>query len=194
MKLYKAAKGLFYLYMHTFYDVEYIGRGNLPKDGAVIICANHKSVSDPLLLGGILERPIHFMAKQEIFKNKFFAWVLREIGAFPVNRETVEMTSFKHALGVLKNGEIMGIFSQATRKNEINENEGKAGVALFATKSGAPVVPVGISGNYKWFSKMTINMGEPIDFTRYRDKKLRTPELEELTKEIMGRVKQLVND
>ena len=192
MRLYKAAKGLFYLYMHTFYDVEYIGRENLPKDGAVIVCANHKSVSDPLLLGGILERPLHFMAKQEIFKNKFFSWVLREIGAFPVNRKTVEMTSFKHALGVLKNGEIMGIFSQATRKTQIDENEGKAGVALFASKSGAPVVPIGISGNYKWFSKMTINMGEPIDFSEYSGKRLRTPELEELTKEIMGKVKQLV--
>ena len=194
MRLYKAAKGLFYLYMHTIYDIEYIGRGNLPKDGAAIICANHRKVSDPLVLGGILERPIHFMAKKEIFDNKFFAWVLRGIGAFPVNREAVEMASFKHALGVLKNGEVMGIFSQATRKEEFDENEGKAGVALFAVKSGAPVVPVGISGSFKWFSKMTINMGEPIDFSEYKGKKLRTPELEELTKEIMGKVKQLVND
>jgi len=192
MKLYKAASVLFHFYMHTVYDIEYIGGENLPKDGAVIICANHKSVADPLLLGGILERPIHFMAKQEIFKNKFFSWVLREIGAFPVNREAVEMTSFKHALGVLKNGEIMGIFSQATRKNAVDENEGKAGVALFATKSGAPVVPVGITGDYKWFSKMIINVGEPMDFKEYEGKRLRTPELEELTKEIMTKVKSLI--
>jgi len=192
MRLYKAASILFYFYMHTIYDVEYIGRGNMPKDGAVIVCANHKSAADPLLLGGILERPLHFMAKQEIFKNKFFSWVLREIGAFPVNRDSVEMSSFKHALGVLKNGEVMGIFSQATRTEEIDENAGKAGVALFAARSGATVVPVGISGNYKWFSKMTINMGEPIDFKEYEGKKLRTPELEELTKEIMSKVKQLV--
>ncbi|MDL2248188.1 hypothetical protein LJB89_00650, partial [Tyzzerella sp. OttesenSCG-928-J15] len=77
------------------------------------------------------------------------------------------------------------------RREEVDEDEGKAGVALFAVKSGAPVIPVGIKGNYKLFGKMTVNMGEAIDFAEYKDKKLRTPQLAELTKNIMLQVKIL---
>lgn len=189
--LYRFAQTILRLILNILYDIEIIGDENLPKSGAAIVCANHISALDPVLLGGFLKRPICFMAKHELFDIKLLGLLITKLGAFPVNRDAVEITTLKKALEVLKNGLVMGIFSQGGRIDTVNEDEGKAGVAMFAVKSGAPVVPVGIKGSFRPFSRLIINIGKPISFEEYAGKKLRTPELSKLTKEIMTEIKKL---
>jgi len=188
---YKFGQLFLCLIFNVFYDVEVIGDKNLPKSGAAIVCANHISIWDPIILGAFLNRPICFMAKHDLFDIKGFGFIITKLGAFPVNRESVEITTLKRALEILKNGMIMGIFAQGARLEVFNEDDGKAGVALFAVRSGAPVVPVGIKGSFKPFSRLIINIGEPLSFNEYKDKKLRSPELSKLTKEIMVKIKGL---
>ena len=194
--LYRFGQGVLRLLFHTFYDIEVIGESNLPKSGSAIVCANHISVLDPVLLGAFLDRPLCFMAKQELFKFKPLGALITALGAFPVNRDAVELTTIKRALDILKSGNAMGIFSQGGRMltREVNVDAGKAGVALFATRSESPVIPVGIKGSFRPFTRVTIHVGEPIIFSEHNGKKLRTPELAELTKKIMIQIKKLSED
>ena len=116
---------------------------------------------------------------------------MKKLKAIPVDRSSTDMKAFKLAIEYLKNGEILGIFAQGTRVKEGEEMNAKAGVALFALKSEAPVVPVCITGNYKLFSKVLINFGEPIRFDEYRNKKFKTKDLENIAENIMKKIYDL---
>jgi len=179
-------------FLSIIYDIEVVGEENLPEDGSVIVCANHKSALDPLLLGAFIKRPLCFMAKHELFIFPPLGWVISKLGAFPVNRKSVEITSIKRALSVLKKGRAMGIFAQGGRDvTVVNEDDGKPGVALFAVRGNSPVVPVGINGSFIPFTRLIINMGKPIHFEQEEGKKLRAAELSVLTKQIMREIKKL---
>ena len=102
------------------------------------------------------------MAKAELFRNKLFGALLRTCGAFPVNRGTNDITAIKTALRTLKDGGIFTIFPTGTRVKDESSAEAKSGVALIASKSGAPVIPVTIRGGYKLFKKVTIYVGKPM--------------------------------
>ena len=179
-------------FLNTLYDVKVVGLENMPKEGGVLVCANHLSALDPILMGAFVDRHLHFMAKHELFKNYFLAKLIRSLGGFPVNRESVEITSLKHALGLLKDGKAMGIFAQGGREVAVvNEDDGKAGVAMFAVRGVVPVVPVGIVGSFRPFTRIMLNMGEPIYFEEHMGKKVKSAELSVLTKQIMVEVKKL---
>ena len=101
-KIYKylrpAADRLFrILFRYRFYGVE-----NVPEDGAAILCANHLSMWDPFAVVFALKRMPCFIAKKEIFKNKLLAWICKDLKAFPVDREKMDMKAIKTALKVLK--------------------------------------------------------------------------------------------
>jgi len=128
----------------------------------VILCINHSSFFDPLVLRAKIKRRINFMAKKELFKNNFFGSILKNLGVFPVDRNKNDLVAYKHALNIIKSQKILGIFIQGTRNKEIQE--AKDGAAMFAIKSGAPVVPVAISSKFKIFSRVKINIGEKINF------------------------------
>jgi len=177
---------------HMLYDIEFIGMDKLPQEGAFIICANHISNLDPVLLVAFVRRNVRFMAKHELYKIPVLGGILTAVGAFPVNREAVEITSIKHALGLLKKGEVMGIFAQGSRAtSEVDEESGKAGVAMFAVRANVPVVPVGIKGSYRPFTRIVVNIGEPMYFQEEEGKKMRSAELSVLTKQIMLEIKKM---
>ena len=190
---FKLMQSLLRVILNTFYDVEIKGEENLPEDGSVIVCANHMSALDPLLLGAFIKRPLCFMAKHEIFIFPPLGWIVSKLGAFPVNRNSVEITSIKRALEVLKNGKAMGIFAQGGRDvSVITEDSGKAGVALFAVRGRSPVVPVGIKGSFIPFTRLIINMGKPMYFEEENmGKKFKAADLSVLTKKIMLEIKRL---
>jgi len=191
--LYRFGKAVLRLFFHAFYDIEVIGAQNLPKSGAVIVCANHSSLLDPVLLGVFINRPLRFMAKKELFDFKPLGVLITALGAFPVNREAVEIATMRQAVEILKNGQVLGIFSQGGRAatTEVDVESGKAGVALFATRSESPVVPIGIKGSFRPFTGVVVSLGEPMNFEEYNGKRIRTPELAELTKKIMVQIKNL---
>ena len=188
---YNIAKYALRLMCLVMFRVEVKGLENIPKEGPVIICANHSSNFDPIAAAIYIKRPVNFMAKKELFKNAFMKKLLKGLHAFPVDRDAADMKTFKTTIEILKKGEVLGIFAQGKRVKEGEVNDPKAGVALFALKGNAVVIPAGISGNFKLFSKVRINYGKPVNLDEYRGKRVRTETLEQITGEIMSEVEKL---
>ncbi|MCL1988812.1 MAG: 1-acyl-sn-glycerol-3-phosphate acyltransferase [Firmicutes bacterium] len=174
------------------YRIKVTGLQNIPKNGAFILCSNHIHSFDPAMLAISTKRQLTFMAKKELFqtpmKNKFF----RSVGAFPVDRGSADLNSYRSAMSMLKAEKGLLVFSQGTRMQTLDVNTAKGGVALFGVKSKAPIVPVGISGNYKKFSPLYINFGKPITLEKYYGKRLKTEQTEEIMSNIMLEVEKLV--
>ena len=189
---YKFAQVLVFLYFLFFFRLRVNGRGNVPKTGGVILCANHGSMMDPVILSKATPRQVHYLSKKELFKNGLIALVLRGLGAFPVDRSNTDMAAYKKTVDLLKQNRVVGVFAQGSRYKEIDARDAKAGVALFALKSGAEVIPVAINTNYKLFSKITLNIGRPVDLREYRDKKIKTEMLAEITEIIFSEVAGLM--
>ena len=179
-------------FMNILYEIEIVGVENVPRDGGVVVCSNHLSNFDPILLGAFLPRHIYFMAKYELFRIPIVGQLMKLLGAFPVNREAVEITSIKVALHCLKEGRALGIFAQGGRESAaLKEDEGKAGVAMFAVRGGAPVLPIGVQGSFRIFTKLVVNIGKPMHFEDHEGKKMKSAELAVLTKEVMAEIKRL---
>ncbi len=142
------------------------GINNIPKEGALIFCGNHRSYLDPVIIQVFATRRMHFMSKEELKKNPITRFaVFIEEGIY-VKRDEKDITSLKECLRRLKNGECLGIFPEGTR-NGFEKNDGKVknGAAYLALKMNAKVIPIGLVGSLKPFSKNKVVFGEPIDFS-----------------------------
>lgn len=149
------------------FGVRYRGTENIPEGGPLIVCCNHRSVIDPLLLAVPFRRQLRFMAKSELFEDhgRLAAWFLRTAGAFPVQRDKGDAASLRTALDILSSGGVIGIFPQGRVIFDTSPFQPKAGFALLAEKSGAPVLPVCIycEGELLRFrSRVTVRFGTPI--------------------------------
>lgn len=174
------------------FRVKIVGKENVPQTGAAVLCCNHISNFDPFTMAIFLDRLPRYIAKKELFKNRFIRWILGQVQAFPVDRESImDMKAFKTAVKVLKSGELLGIFAEGTRVKEGEGKAAKAGVALFAIKGDAPVIPVAISGKYTFRSVITVAYGEPMMLEEYREGRLTTEKMEAMTEEIMEKVNEL---
>ena len=147
------------------------GTENIPT-GGVIIAANHISLWDPPVVGTAISRKVHFMAKEELFANPVFGWLISRLGAFPVKRGAADRTAIRTALTLLKNGSILVIFPEGTRSKDGKLGAPEAGLALLALKAGVPVVPTAIIGTNKLFRdnhllpKFRVLFGKPLLFSR----------------------------
>lgn len=180
MSFYRLARGAAKLYYRLFFRVKIVGEENL-SGGAYVICPNHKSLNDPPLMGVCINTPIKFMAKEELFENKLMGAALPALGAFPVKRGKSDIAALKTAISTVKNGENLVIFPEGTRSPKEHLNEGKSGAALIAAKAGVNIVPVGICGRYRLFSRITVNIGKPIDMSEYFGKKVDSKTLAYIT-------------
>lgn len=188
----RLAVALVKVWFAIMFKVEIIGKENIPEEGNAIICCNHYSNYDPFAAAIYLNRLPHYIGKKELFKYKIVAWALNEVGVFPIDRKaSMDMKAVKTALKILKEGKILGIFAEGKRVKEGEEVAAKGGVALFAMKGNAPVIPCAISGKYKFRSKITVVYGEPLTLDEYRGQKLTTELMGEITEVIMGRVEEM---
>nr|WP_010250151.1 lysophospholipid acyltransferase family protein [Acetivibrio cellulolyticus] len=178
------------------YRVKIVGMENVPKDGALILCANHNGEMDMFFIGYRLKRLVHYMAKEELFKNPLLGGFIRWLGAFPVKRGKADVEAIKTSLKLLENNEILGIFPEGTRmkKKAANSIRVKPGVALIAQKSGAPIIPVAVMGSYKPFSKIKIVFGKPFSIDLNKDNKYTNSELVEISENIMSKVYALMEE
>lgn len=176
------------LYFVVVYRVKVEGTENIPKDKSqpLIYCGNHRTYADPPLIVVTAKRHVRFLAKEELRKNPLFAFLGVVFDGIYVKRDSKDVTALKTTLKALKNGESIALFPEGTRNGMEKGEKAKDGAAFFAVKTGAKVIPVGISGGEKPFKKMTIRYGEPLDFSgRSKD------ELDEITDEIMEKIVEL---
>jgi 1-acyl-sn-glycerol-3-phosphate acyltransferase len=151
------------------------GREHIPATGAVLLVSNHSSVLDPPLIGAVCPRPLTFMAKAELFRIPMFGRLIRALNARPVRREGSDARALKDALRLLEDGRALLVFPEGTRGPEGALREPKAGVGMLAALSGAPVVPVYVSGSGQALprgaamvrpAKVVVRFGEPLRFPR----------------------------
>ncbi len=191
----KIIKILIYLFYCIIYRVKVLNKQNIPKTGAYIICANHVKLADPPALVVTAKRHINMIAKEELFHNPFLAWLGYIFDVIPVKRGVQDIEAMKRSLQVLKNDELLALYPEGTR-NGLKKNNGKVknGAAFIAARTGVPVIPVGIKGSFKPFTKVIINYGEPLDFSRYQSKQPEKENLEKISKEIMDNIIRLTNE
>lgn len=150
---YYLAKVLCWLFLKIIWRMETVGTENLPESGGLIIASNHVSYLDPAVLVASLHRKIYFIAKKEVFTNTFLSFILKNLNAFSVDREKVDILAFKKAINILKEKKILGIFPEGTRSSNGELQELKLGAIKIAMKTGVPILPVGINGTQKIYPR-----------------------------------------
>ncbi len=150
------------------FDARVSGAENVPAEGALIVACNHVSYLDPPMLGTWFPRVIHFMAKQELFDMPVFGPLIRAVHAFPVNREAGDRAAIRHALRVLKEGKVVGIFPEG-RRNLDGEAQARSGAVLLASTAHCPVVPVALVGTRNAAKRLRashveVRIGKPMTF------------------------------
>ncbi len=166
--MYQVVVFLVRIAMKLWYDLKIEGRENIPKKGNFVYASNHRSYADPVLvvIGG--RGRYAFMAKSELFQNPIFGWLIRSLGAFPVERGTGDMEALNRAVSTVEKGENLLIFPEGTRSLDGRVGRGKPGVALIAARAKADVIPVGISfeGKLHFRSRIIVRYGAPIAAAR----------------------------
>ena len=165
---YRFARFLMKIVFTIKYKLDIHGNTRLPET-PLVICANHINLWDPILLAIIFDRPIRFMAKKELFENKILGFLLYKFGAFPVDRENVNVKTIKDAIKLVKNNEVLGIFPEGTRVKTVSEENMKTGVAMIASRADADVIPVFIKSDYKFRSTVDLFIREKIAISNFDD-------------------------
>lgn len=163
--LYRVGQAVCRPIMKVFYRYKFINNNSIPHEGAYIIASNHMSFSDPVLLGLGQRRRLFFMAKQELFKNKFFGGLIRALGAFPVERGAGDGKAIKTGEDLIKEGNVMTIFIEGGRTKTGEFMRPRSGCTLVAQQMQVPVIPacITITGNPKHrFAKRVIHFGDPL--------------------------------
>lgn len=194
MKLYVYIRGIVRIYFKLFYKWKITGAENIPKSGPVIVISNHTSNFDPLAVACSLERQVHFMAKEELYKVPIVGRIINNLGTFPVKRGGNDLRAVKKGLEILKSQKILGIFPEGTRSLTGEIRKGLPGAALFALKTDAKVIPVGIVSEYKWFKPLLVNIGLPISLESFKKDKVSSENLTEAIEYMMNQIKIQVDE
>jgi len=184
-------RGGILLWCRIAHRVKIEGREDIPKDGALIFCGNHRTFLDPPLIVVTAKRHVHFLAKEELYKNPFLAFLGWSFDAIKVKRDAKDINAVKSSLKYLKKGECIALFPEGTRNGLAKGEKVKDGAAFFALRTGAKVVPIGISGKTGHFSKVTIKYGKPLDYSKYKNAEDEKKALEEITEDIMKHIIEL---
>ncbi len=173
----------FYRFMYAWcaplarliFRVKVIGGENEPRTGGFLVCANHLSATDPIVVSASLRRhQACYMSKKELFKIPVLSWLLRGLGAYPVDRGGSDVGAIKHAISLLNEGNCVGIFPQGTRqpgkKPRTCADKVKNGASMIAARAEADILPVHIyrkGYSNKAFCRTVVVIGKPIPFSSF---------------------------
>ncbi len=189
-------KGIFTI----LYRVNIKGQDKIPRKGKYLICSNHISYLDSVLIGAYLPRFTYFMAKRELFTFSLISNLVTFYNAFPINRAIIDRATFNTALNILKNENILCLFPEGTRSVDGKIGEGKKGIGLISFLSGAPVIPMVIVGSNKiiqkphkriFFPKIKIAIGDTIDTARIIKENNRKDAIQIIVDDTMRSLKKL---
>ena len=205
--LYAVSKRVVGAVARSVYRPKIIGAEKVPATGPVILAPNHLAVLDSFIVPLVLPRPVAFLAKAEYFqgtgvKGGLSKWLFTSLGAIPVERGRgrAALEAIGAAEDVLRNGGAFGIHPEGTRSPDGRLYRGRTGVARLALNTGAPVVPVALTGTDKLQPRgtkiprraaVTVRFGDPLDFTRYSGMEASLPVLRSITDEIMYSISEL---
>jgi 1-acyl-sn-glycerol-3-phosphate acyltransferase len=185
--VYRVCRFLVTCFSRSLFRIRVIGPENIPAAGPLIICSNHIHNFDPPILGSVVPRFVHFMAKSELFRGMVLRNFMRVIGAFPVKRGGQDKSAIKYALAVPKCGGCLMIFPEGHRSKTGVLGKGMPGIAFIARKSGSKVLPVAMIGPYRLFGRLTIRFGNLIEVNEQDTN-------EHVLEVLMSAVQELVNE
>lgn len=191
--LYRIVRGILKPIFYLYYNIKVEGRENLPSKGPLIICANHYSTIDPVILAVTLPYIINSMAKAELFKYKLLGLFFKNIKVFPVKRGEADIKSIKNSLKILRENGVLGMFPEGTR-NKTGELKAEPGIAMLAIKGRAQVLPIAIISDYKVFNKTIVKIGKPVLLDRFYEQKLQNEDYHNISMDIMIYINQLSKD
>jgi 1-acyl-sn-glycerol-3-phosphate acyltransferase len=200
MMFYYFARSICAKYLKIFNKWTVEGKENLPSNGPVVMVGNHNSLWDPLVIGCSIDRPIHFMAKEELFRIPIISkLVIEKLCAFPVKRGQADRNALRIASELLKKGEMLGMFPEGTRSRTGELLSFHPGAALFALRSSAPIVPAALIGTKTTFpnslrGNIKVRIGKPLAYTDLYNKKITAEDMERVTSEVMECIRQLMKD
>lgn len=194
--LYRIVKSIVRGLARLLFRLEARGTGHVPLSGPALIVANHASVLDPPMVGVVAPRPLHFLAKAELFSIPLFGRLIFAVNARPVRRDGTDPGALRTALRVLEAGQALLIFPEGTRGEEGTLREGKPGAGMLAVVSGAPVVPVYIEGSGRvlprgrWVPRwgtIRVSFGPPLSFAGGRGSE-RKEQYREASRQMMAAI------
>lgn len=168
---YGACQVLARLTATALFRVRVVGRENVPPDGGGLVCANHQSYFDPVLIGLAVDRRLNYLARDTLFRNPLFKWLIDFFDAIPIDREGGGLAGLKETLRRLKQEELVLIFPEGTRTRNGDLQPLKPGFCAVARRSRGPLIPIGFDGAYQaWprsspmprLSRLAVVIGEPI--------------------------------
>jgi len=171
----------------------------VPVEGPLLVVSNHLSVADPVLLGAKIGRKVTFMAKEELFKNKFSAYFIKAFGAIPVYRGSSNRDALRQASEILNSQGVLGMFPEGKRSRVGSLTPGQLGAALIAYHNKVKILPVSITGSETFRGKewlfnrprVVMTIGEPFSLPEIGST-LNKEQLTELTSTIMNRIAVLL--
>ena len=143
------------------------------SDGGLLICANHISVLDPVLICAVLKKhQPRLMAKKELFKVPFLGWLVKQLGAYPIDRQGANADVIIKTIKMLEDGYCVGMFPQGTRRAGVDPETTpiKSGAGLIASRARASVLPIHIKTKeyrIKAFRRIKLIIGDPIPYEEY---------------------------
>lgn len=170
--LYFTAKVLCFLVFRILLWTEVTGKENIPPRGPFLLASNHASFLDPPLLGLASDRKLRFLARATLYQNRFFSFLITSLGAIPLDQEGSAL-ALKKGLNVLQRKQGLVIFPEGTRSLDGQLQPARPGIGFVARKSGAPVVPVFISGSNRVLpvharfvrpARIRVRIGKPLVF------------------------------
>lgn len=185
-QLYHVARRSFRTSFLPLMRLEVRGRGNIPRTGPLVICCNHTHNFDPIVVGSVLPRPVLFMSKKELFPVPIIGGFIGFFGAFPVDRGTADRAALRYAVHAVEDGFALLMFPEGTRSASGKIERVLPGAAFVALRTGAPVLPVAITGTQalpfdeksaqsgkrrRGRARVTVTFGEPFTLPKERDGK-----------------------
>ena len=176
------------------------GVEHIPSKGAFLIAPNHISFLDPLVVGALVPRDLHYMARASLFEIAFLEWLLRICQCFPVKRDRPNLQTIKKTMSILREGKGLLIFPEGTRNITGKLKKGTPGVGMLASVNRAPVIPTRIYGTEKalpvgakWIrlEKVQVRFGKPVFPDKIEPNEDRHVLYQRLTDEVMGKIEKL---
>lgn len=199
--LYYLGRTLFRLAFWLLGGLTSVGAENIPPTGGVILAPNHRSFADPPVVGCGMNRKVHYMAKEELFKVPILGKLIRAVGSFPVRRGMADRAALKKAIKMLEEGRVVCIFPEGTRSVDGRLKDPELGIGLIALKSRAPVVPVAVLGTDKVLGphsklprrhQIKVIYGKPITFDDLYEGSHGREALEEVGRRTMDAIASLL--
>lgn len=189
------------LWFRLFFKLHVVGQENVPLHGPALICSNHCSYLDPMLIVAAFPRRIYSLSRKEVYQQSLLGPIVRRLGAVRLDRDSMaDKEALQTVLRLMDNGKLCVIYPEGTRSPNGQLQPAHNGAAFLAVKSIAPVIPVAIIGSYecwprqrRWArpGRITVRIGEPVVYHLPATRECRREDLTAISNDIMARIRAL---